>query len=171
MRVVVLSQNPTSKRAKITVSINAVGFAITAKAKKSPERIRYFKLCLLSVWIPFFWKWLKKINPPRRARVVKARTPISVLLSTNTRKAPIPLVNRRRRSPHPKRNEVWLLSSFSLFLLKVSNASLITPSPKMSTNTPLKAFRFIATVSFAIFKIFVTGAQSQKKNAIKPCQR
>ena len=49
MRVVVLSQNPTSKSAKITASMNAVGFAITAKAKKSQERIRYFKLCLLSV--------------------------------------------------------------------------------------------------------------------------
>ena len=48
-KLVVLSQNPTIKSAKTTTSMKAVGFAMTAKAKKSQERIRYFKLCLLSV--------------------------------------------------------------------------------------------------------------------------
>ena len=170
-RVIVLSQNPTSNNAKITTSIKAVGFAITANPKKRAERIRYFKLCFESVSTPFFWKWLRKIIPPNKARIVSARTPISVLLSTNTRNAPIPLVSHIRRSPRPTRKEVSSVSSEDSFLPKTRSASLSTPSQKINTRIPLKALRLIATVSFAILKKFPRGAQREKKKEMYPCQR
>lgn len=163
-------QSPTIRSPNTTTSINAVGFAMTANPKKMLERIRYFIYCLW--FFPFLLseKLLRKINPPRSASSVSAKTPISVLLSTNTRKDPIPLVSHKRSSPHPIKKSDGLPSS-SLFFLKQRNHSLIAPSPKISTSIPLKALTFTATVSFAIEKRCSIGPRREKKKLINPCRK
>jgi hypothetical protein len=48
-------------------------------------------------------------------------------------------------------------------------ASFNAHSQKMRTNTQLRALRFTATVSFAIFKIDDIGVQTEKKKVIYAC--
>jgi hypothetical protein len=53
--------------------------------------------------------------------------------------------------------------------LNNTNASLNAQRPKRRTNTQLKALRFTATVSFAIFNTYDIGVHTEKKNAIYEC--
>jgi len=70
------------------------------------------------------------------------------LLSTNTRKAPIPLVNQSNNVIHPvqKDNDLVSCESFN-FSPKYSIASFISAKPKNNTNGPDKKFILTATVS------------------------
>ena len=90
---------------------------------------------------------------------------MSVLLSTNNKKAHIQLVNHINISVHQIMNGIGFSSSSSLFLKRI-NASLNAQSPKRSTSTQLNALRFTATVSFAILKTEDIGVHIEKKNAI-----
>gem|GEM_PF-7116629 len=116
---------PISKKRNIAVSINAVGFHIMAKAKKIAEIIIYFltedsddrthtpflisffvssliSLCTLFSLSSFFLIVLIITKPERRAKSVRDKTHRSVLLSINTKKAPIPLVNHKRIRNHER---------------------------------------------------------------------
>jgi hypothetical protein len=58
------------------------------------------------------------------------------------------------------------LSFFSSFLLKRGNASLNAQSQNRRTNTQLKALRFTATVSLAIFNTEEIVVHIEKKYAM-----
>jgi hypothetical protein len=88
-------------------------------------------------------------------------TPRSVLLSTNTRNAPIPLVSQRRVPiRHVSRPVV------PIFLLIYHNVSRISPIPNTMTNTPLRKFILTAIVSGANQKNDLIGSISANQNAI-----
>ena len=53
-----------------------------------------------------------KLNPAKIAIIERERTPISVLLSTKSRNAPIPLVSQAIKSPRATKNEFWENSAF-----------------------------------------------------------
>jgi hypothetical protein len=86
------------------VSINAVGFAITARVKINPEVIKYLFAPLSKIFHSFleFFICHKKINHERIANIVIAKTPRSVLLSTKTKNAHIQLVNQKSKLIHQK---------------------------------------------------------------------
>lgn len=48
-------RSPSKRSQKITTSINAVGFAIVAKAKKTAEITRYFDVLFLEKIAVFLW--------------------------------------------------------------------------------------------------------------------
>ena len=87
---------------KIIRSWKAVGFERTAREKKNPDMIAGIlseifrekddKFLLL--------RDLIKIKPDIIARSVRLITPRSVLLSTNTKNAPIPLISQTRKYIH-----------------------------------------------------------------------
>jgi hypothetical protein len=57
-------------------------------------------------------------------------------------------------------------SSQSSFFLNKGKDSFKAHSPKSNTNTQLKAFKFTAIVSLAIFNTDAIGAPIEKKNAM-----
>ncbi len=92
---------------KSAISKNAVGLAILANAKKNHETATYFSASLCTN-VPSLCESemnFKKINPESIAKIVNAITPRSVLLSTKTKNAPIPLVNQNNIPVHPKEKE------------------------------------------------------------------
>lgn len=110
-QIIECSHRAIIKTANTTTSINAVGFPIAARAKNTPEMIRYFRDSLLFF---FFSKiccviYCIATNPHKIANNVKVITPKSVLLSTNTRNAPIPLVSQSNRALKPSTNTHFLI--------------------------------------------------------------
>jgi hypothetical protein len=97
-----------------------------------------------------------------------AKTHISVLLSTKTKKAHIQLVNRISINIHQIENEIGSSFSSSL-LLKRGKASLNPQSQKISTNNQLSALILTAIVSFAMLSIEEIGVHREKKYAIYEC--
>lgn len=88
------------------------------------------------------------MNPESIANIVNAITPRSVLLSTNIKKAHIPLVNQSNNVIHPVANEIDLVVSDNFnFSPKYWIDSLISASPKNNTNGPDKKFILTAIVS------------------------
>lgn len=83
------------------------------------------------------------------ARIVTAITQRSVLLSTNTKKAHIPLHNQSNNVAHHVANQIHFISSFfSSFLeTKKSRTSLINNNPKIRHNGQDKKFIATAIVS------------------------
>ena len=81
--------------------MKALGLAIPAIAKKNQDIIRYFN-SFLSIHLIFFMSHMLRINkkPDNIANIVKAITPRSVLLSTNTKNAHIQLVNHINKVDH-----------------------------------------------------------------------
>ena len=111
------------------------------------------------------------INPERSAKAVIASTHKSVLLSTNTKNAPIPLVNQKSNPVHPKANESPFVVRFSCFLAKKLSTSSISPSQKIITNTPLRKFIATAMVSGANQNRLLIGVISPNQKAINICRR
>jgi len=103
--------------------------------------------------------YLRNINQESIAKIVNAITPRSVLLSTNTKKAPIQLVNQNNNIIRPLYIPiVVVISSSSVFFgAKYVIASLMSPVPNISTNIPLKKFIATATVSGAIQNQLLIG--------------
>lgn len=116
--------------------------------------------------------YLRNINQESIAKIVNAITPRSVLLSTNTKKAPIQLVNQNNNIIRPLYIPiVVVISSSSVFFgAKYVIASLMSPVPKISTNIPLRKFIATATVSGAIQNQLLIGWISAKKNIINICR-
>lgn len=83
------------------------------------------------------------------AKIVTAITQRSVLLSTNTRNAHIPLHNHINNVAHHVANQTHLISSFSSSFLetKKSSTSLTNNSPKIRHNGQDKKFIATAIVS------------------------
>jgi hypothetical protein len=73
-------------------------------------------------------------------------------------------------SVHQIINGTGFSLSSSLFL-KRGSASLNAHKPKRRTKTQLKALRFTATVSFAIFNTDDIGVHKEKKYAIYECHK
>ena len=111
------------------------------------------------------------INPERRAKTVKARTQRSVLLSTNTKKAPIPLVNQNNNPVHPNANQISLVNKFSCFLVKKFSTSWTSPSQNSITKIPLKKFIATATLSGESQNQLLMGVISPNQKAINICRR
>lgn len=89
--------------------------------------------------------------PDSKANIVMASTHRSVLLSTKTRKAPIPLVNQ---SSIPTHHEISPVDH--IFLLRYHSVSRTSHNQNTNTKSPLKKLRLTATVS----------GDSQKKDLI-----
>jgi hypothetical protein len=92
------SHNTHKNNPKFTTSNNAVGFASTAIPYKTPENTIYFFTLVVSSTLSAssvvdLRNTFKNTNHEYNAKIIRAKTPISVLLSMNTRKAPIPLIN------------------------------------------------------------------------------
>lgn len=121
---------------------------------------------LVVVWLYFSIK----INPLMIASIVRVITPRSVLLSTKTRKAPIPLVNQSKRYHRPNAKAVLKLF-FKLIILSSTKCSALAnaPSQKISENHPLILFIITARVSGAIVNE-VSGLSKLNQNAINTIQ-
>ena len=104
--------------------------------------------------------------------MVNAITPRSVLLSTNTKNAPIQLVNQNNNIIRPLYIPMVVTASSSsvFFGAKYIIASLMSPVPKISTKIPLKKFMATATVSGPIQNQLLIGWISAKKNIMNICQ-
>ena len=91
--------------------------------------------------------------------MVNAITPRSVLLSTNTRKAPIQLVSQKSNIIHQLYMPIAVVidSSSAFFGAKYPNTSLMSPVPKIRTNIQLKKFMATAIVSGASQNRFLIG--------------
>jgi len=116
--IILLIRRPMSNNQNKVISINAVCFAINAHANIAQEMIIYLRESrwILSPCSRLSNTYLRKINPERIARMVSAITPRSVLLSTKTRNAPIPLVSRNNNIIHPLYTpRVVTVSSSSFF--------------------------------------------------------
>jgi ABC-type microcin C transport system duplicated ATPase subunit YejF len=87
-----ISNNPNNAK-----STNAVIFAKAAKPKNNQAIITYFNISFL---LSESFLFCKKIKPANKANRDKAITHKSVLLSTITRNAHIPLVNRSNNIYH-----------------------------------------------------------------------
>ena len=111
------------------------------------------------------------MNQLKIASKLSASTHISVLLSTNTKNAPIQLVNHIRIRLHHTRNAPCAFSSSSSFFLNNGKDSFNAQSPNKRTKTQLNAFKLTAIVSFAIFSTDEIGDQAEKKKAIYACRR
>ena len=101
--MILLIQSPMSSNQNNAISMNAVCFAINAQANIAHEMMIYLRE---SRWIlrpcsRLSITYLRKMNPDSIANIVNAITQRSVLLSTKTRKAPIPLVSRNNSIIHP----------------------------------------------------------------------
>ena len=101
--MILLIQSPMSSNQNNAISINAVCFAINAQANIPHEMMIYLSESrwILSPCSRVFEICLRKMNPERIAKIVSAITQRSVLLSTKTRNAPIPLVSRNNNIIHP----------------------------------------------------------------------
>ena len=135
--------NPIRSNPNNAISTKAVGLDMLAIAKKIPETTTYFSACLSNQLLSLIRSatTLRRINPDRIARIVIAITPRSVLLSTKTRNAPIPLVSQNSIPSRPKLNANHFSSSS--FLPKKLNTSFTNPMLNIITNIPLR--KFIAT--------------------------
>ena len=89
------------------------------------------------------------INHERMAKIVIAITQRSVLLSTNTKNAHIPLHNQSKSVVHHVAKDIHLTSSFSssFFVIKKSKTSFINNKPKIRHNGHDKKFIATAIVS------------------------
>jgi hypothetical protein len=114
--------------------------------------IYHVSLVLCSAGFPTCWR---KTKPANNANIVRLITPRSVLLSTKTRNAHIPLINHNNKYIHHNANvRLALLEVFSLLLSvicgeKYSITLRRAHSPKRSENGPDKKFITTATVSGA----------------------
>ena len=106
------------------------------------------------------------MNPERIANNDNANTHISVLLSTNNKNAHIQLVNHISIKLHHIKKAQLSPSSQSSFFLNKGKDSFKAHSPKSNTNTQLKAFKFTAIVSLAIFNTEEIAVHIEKKYAI-----
>jgi hypothetical protein len=99
----------TNIKPNTTISMKALGLAIPAMAKKNQDKIRYFN-SFLSIHLTFLISHILRINknPDKIANIVKAITPRSVLLSTNTKNAHIQLVNHISNVDHHNIRDVSL---------------------------------------------------------------
>ena len=89
-----------------------------------------------------------KIIHDRIAKIVKAITPRSVLLSTKTKNAHIPLVNHSNNVIHQAPNDiVFHFSVIFFFSQKYSTISFINHKPKNKHKGPDKKFIDTAIVS------------------------
>lgn len=168
-----LHRNAIIKSQKTKTSWNAVGFAITAAEKNSPERIAYI---VVSLSCTALWRvcvspvLVRKRNHPISASIDNAITPRSVLLSTKTRKAPIPLITHSKKYIHPNANGRCVRSVFFPSHAIVGMKKFITlrnaPSPKTSASGQLIKFKTTATVSGARPIILERGCISENRYAI-----
>jgi len=88
--------------------------------------------------------FLRRTKPESAAIRVRAITHRSVLLSTKTRNAPIPLVNRNKSINRPNSKGY---DDCSFFFCSQANAALIAHNHKTSVNIPLRKFIIIARES------------------------
>lgn len=132
--------NATKINQNTTISINALGFAIPARANNTHDNSTYF-IIFLSIFICFSvsHKLRIKINQANIAKIVKAITHRSVLLSTNTKNAHIQLVNQSNKVIHQIPNEIVFVSSESFFFSeKYHKTSSISHNPKIKHRGPVR---------------------------------
>ena len=99
--------NAINIKPNTTISMNALGFAIPARAKSTHDIIKYFNSFLSSFLIFVRSHRLRIIiNHASIASNVIAITHKSVLLSTNTKNAHIQHVSHISNVDHPKINDV-----------------------------------------------------------------
>jgi len=108
------NQSQTSSNQNNTKSTKAVTFANVAKPKNNQVIIKYFKTSFL---LSESFLFCRKINQANKASKDRAITQRSVLLSTITRKAHIPLVNHNNKIDHQTDIQTQL-SHFS-FIAKI----------------------------------------------------
>lgn len=103
MATMLSTRRPMSNKANKAISMNAVCFAMNAHANIVQEMMMYLRESRwsLSPCSRLSSTCFRKTNPERSANMVSAMTPRSVLLSTNTRNAPIPLVSRNKSIIRP----------------------------------------------------------------------
>jgi hypothetical protein len=109
------------------------------------------------------------LNPLSSARITRERTPRSVLLSTKTRNAHIPLVSHKRIPNHQSHRNIFsslVSSSFSARDLFNHKSSCTATTPKIKTKIPLIKFIITAIVSGANQKPSPNGEKRPNQNAI-----
>ena len=112
-------QSPTRSNQNNATSMNAVCLDINAHANITHEMMIYLSDSRVKVNCSSRWSrmCLRNMNPDRIANIVNAITPRSVLLSTNTKNAPIQLVSQKSNIIHPLYIPmVVVISSSSIFL-------------------------------------------------------
>lgn len=163
--------SPIRSNPNNAISTNAVGLDILARAKKTPETMTYFTACLSNHLLSLMRSatTLSRINHDKIARIVMAITPRSVLLSTKTKNAPIPLVSQNSMPSRPKLNANHFSSSS--FLPKKLNTSLTSPILNIITNIPLRKFIATAMVSADSQNRLLIGCIRLNQNEINICRK
>jgi hypothetical protein len=100
--IIQLSQSHTNNKPNNAISRKAVGFDILATVNNNQDIMTYFELFdpISNHFSLLSFIWFMNIIHERIANIVIAITHKSVLLSTKTRNAPIPLVSHSNIQTH-----------------------------------------------------------------------